>query len=518
MEWVINGAERRIPVEIDGVKLLPYRGPFVTPPQRERKYGARLYHLSRPGQQKILRSIEEAVKRVGLTDGMTISFHHHFRNGDRVMNMVLETLERMGFKNLTIAPSSLFPCQEEVLLRCLKNGVVKHIEGGGLRGKIGRYVSEGNLERPVRIRSHGGRVRAIEAGELHIDVAFIGAPTADEMGNLTGVYGPSACGPLSYSMADALYADRVVAITDNLVPFPLDRFSISMEYVDYVVVVDKIGNPEDIVFGSLKVTSSPTRLKIAKDAVRLAYETVYVKEGFTFQAGAGGISLAFVNFLAELMREKGIRARWANGGTTSYLVDMLREDLVEYLTTAQAFDLTAIDSMRVDKNHLEVSIGFYANPHNKGTLVNLLDLAVLGATEVDENFNVNTVTYSSGYLAEPVGGHSDVAAGSKLTIITVPLIRGRFPSVVEEVTTVVTPGETVDAVVTERGIAINPRREDLLERLEGSDLPIRDIEELRREAYSLTGGKKEPPFGENIAALVEYRDGTIIDVVREVKT
>ncbi|MCD6382838.1 MAG: citrate lyase subunit alpha [Thermoplasmata archaeon] len=517
MQWVVNEVGRKIPREVGGRRLIPYRGPFVTPPQSERKYGPKLYHISRPGQQKVLHSIEEAIRRVGLKDGMTISFHHHFRNGDRVMNMVLETIERMGYKNITIAPSSLFPCQEEVLLRCLSKGVVTHIEGGGLRGKIGRYVSHGNLKEPVRIRSHGGRVRAIEAGELHIDVAFIGAPTADEMGNLTGLYGPSACGPLSYSVADAMYADRVIAITDNLVPFPLDRFSISMEYVDYVVVVDKIGNPEDIVFGSLKITSSPTRLKIAKDAVQLAYEAGYVKEGFTFQAGAGGISLAFVNFLAELMREKGIRARWANGGTTSYLVDLLREGLVDYLSTGQAFDLTAIDSMRVDKNHLEISIGYYANPHNKGTLVNLLDLAVLGATEVDVNFNVNTVTYSSGFLAEPIGGHSDVAAGSKFTILTVPLIRGRFPTVVDEVTTVVTPGETVDAVVTERGIAINPRREDVLEALEGTSLPIKEIEELRREAYRITGGKKKPPWGEKIVALVEYRDGTILDVVKEVK-
>ncbi len=515
MRWIENNVGRKIPSEINGEKLRPYRGPFATPPMKERRHSPRLYP-SPPDRKKVIASLEEAIKKVGLTDGMTISFHHHFRNGDMVMNMVLETIEKMGIKNITIAPSSLFPCQEDVLLRCLKNGVVSHIEGGSARGKIGEYISHGDMERPVKIRSHGGRVRAIESGELPIDVAFVGAPTADTMGNLTGLYGPSACGPLGYAVADAMYADRTIAITDNVVPFPLDRHPVSMEYVDYVVQVDKIGNPEDIVFGALRITSSPRRRKIAKDAVQLTHELGYVKDGFTFQAGAGGISLAFVDFLGNLMREKEIKAKWAMGGTTKYLVSLLREGLVDCLTTGQAFDLEAIESMRTDKNHLEISIGQYANPHTKGTLVDLLDVAVLGATEVDVNFNVNTVTYSSGMLAGPIGGHADVAAGSDLTIITVPLIRTRFPAIVDDVTTVVTPGETVDVVATEKGIAINPKRDDLIDALKKTDLVIKNIEDLKNEAYKLTGGKKSPRWGENVAALIEYRDGTIIDTVREV--
>ena len=150
----------------------------------------------------------------------------------------------------------------------------------------------------------------------------------------------------------------------------------------------------------------------------------------------------------------------------------------------------------------------------------MLDIVVLGATEVDLDFNCNTVTMSNGMLAEPIGGHSDTAAGSKLTIITVPLYRGRFPVIVDKCTTVVTPGETVDVVVTERGIAINPRRKDLLKRLENAVIPpdvrIRTIEELKEEAYDLTGGKKDPNWGDEVVCLVEYRDGTIIDCVRNV--
>jgi citrate lyase subunit alpha/citrate CoA-transferase len=139
---------------------------------------------------------------------------------------------------------------------------------------------------------------------------------------------------------------------------------------------------------------------------------------------------------------------------------------------------------------------------------------------VDLDFNVNTATLSNGLIAEPVGGHSDTAAGAELTIITVPLFRGRYPVVVEKCTTVVTPGETVDVVVTERGIAINPRRMDLLEKLKHvkipRDLRICTIEELQKKAYEITGGKIEPNWGDKIVALIEYRDGTIIDTVRNV--
>jgi len=50
-----------------------------------------------------------------------------------------------------------------------------------------------------------------------------------------------------------------------------------------------------------------------------------------------------------------------------------------------------------------VSAGFYANPHNRGTAVNLLDVVVLGATEVDVDFNVNVNTFSMGYFSSLPG-------------------------------------------------------------------------------------------------------------------
>jgi len=521
LEWVVNGIGRKVPKSIDGKELIPYSGPFSHSPVKDHKYGPILGYVA-DQKSEIVSTLFEAIQKVGLKDGMTISFHHHFRNGDMVMNMVIDELEKEGFKDLTLAPSSTFPCQEETIIRAIKGGVIRKVEGGSARGEFGRLVSSGKyLDSPMVIRSHGGRVRAIEAGDIHIDVAFIGAPCADELGNLNALNGPSACGTINFSYADARFADHVIAITDNLVEYPAFPMSISQELVDYVVVVDKIGDPNKIASGELRITKSPTRLKIAKDAVRIADLLGYVKEGMNFQAGAGGISLAFTEFLHQLMKEKGITAHWAQGGTTRFLVDMLEDGTVKKLITGQAFDVAAIESMKENpKNHVDLPIGAYANIHGKGCTVNKLDIVVLGASEVDLGYNVNTATLSNGIIAEPVGGHSDTAAGAALTIITVPLFRGRYPVVVENCTTVVTPGETVDVVVTERGIAVNPRREDLLERLEEvrvpRDLRICTLEELQRMAYDITGTKVEPNWGDDIVALIEYRDGTIIDVVRSV--
>jgi citrate lyase subunit alpha/citrate CoA-transferase len=97
------------------------------------------------------------------------------------------------------------------------------------------------------------------------------------------------------------------------------------------------------------------------------------------------------------------------------------------------------------------------------------------------------------------------------------LYRKKIPIVREKVTTITTPGETVDAIVTNEGIAINPRRQDLLRRLENSELNIVDIKELCTKAYEATGGPPTLKTTDRIIALIEYRDGTIIDVVKQLK-
>ncbi len=94
----------------------------------------------------------------------------------------------MGFKNLTIAPSSLTDVHA-AMVEHIKNGVVSQIYTSGLRGELADEISRGLLTSPVQIHSHGGRVHLVDSGELKIDVAILGVSTADEFGNANGING-----------------------------------------------------------------------------------------------------------------------------------------------------------------------------------------------------------------------------------------------------------------------------------------------------------------------------------------
>ena len=187
------------------------------------------------------------------------------------------------------------------------------------------------------------------------------------------------------------------------------------------------------------------------------------------------------------------------------------------IVDAQDFDLGAIESIKKNPNHYEISTSEYANPMNKGAFVNQLDFVILGALEVDVDFNVNVVTGSDGIVRGAPGGHPDTAAGSNCSIIVAPLVRNRIPTICDRVVTVVTPGETVDVVVTDYGIAINPRRQDLIEVYRDSGLPIKTIEELRDMACSIVGTPEKIQFEDQVVGIIESRDGTIMDVVRKSK-
>jgi len=89
--------------------------------------------------------------------------------------------------------------------------------------------------------------------------------------------------------------------------------------------------------------------------------------------------------------------------------------------------------------------------------------------------------------------------------------------VVDEVTTLCGPGELIDVIVTERGIAVNPLRTDLLEKLKGSDLPVKSINELKDEAEKICGKPEKAQFDDQIIAVVKWVDGTVLDVVKKVR-
>jgi citrate lyase subunit alpha/citrate CoA-transferase len=458
--------------------------------------------------------LREALEKCGLKDGMTVGTHHHFRNGDFVANAVIDTIADMGVRDLVWAPSASFPCHAP-MVRHLDSGVMHHIEGS-MNGPLGEYCSAGKMRGLGVLRSHGGRFQAIQDGELHIDLAVIAAPTADPFGNANGVTGPNACGPLGFALADSLYADHVIVVTDNLVPFPCVPWQIQGQNVDFVVVQDRIGDPNQIVSGTTQVTRSPDRQLIADQIARFVAETGIMRDGFSFQAGAGGITLAFALYLKELMRKAGVKARFIRGGSTKYLVDMLQEGFTDYILDGQTFDLDGVRSMREDpKRHLDTSPFTSYNFHGKGNFASLLDCVVLGATEVDRAFNANVVTHSDGALLHGIGGWQNCLT-SKCTILAVPSFRDRIPVILDRVTTLCGPGELIDVVATERGIAINPRRQDLIEAAKNCTVPIRTIDEIADEVNRLTGGPPETPvLGDKVVAAIKWVDGTVIDSVRQ---
>ncbi len=511
----INDCGREIPKFIEGYgKSIPYR---LIP--REIKTGRsceKVFTYTKT-KSKLAAGIEEAIEGCGLRSGMTISFHHHLRDGDYIINMVMQAIANMGIRDLTVVSSSLLKIHAPIVSH-VKNGVVTGIRTSGIRGELAKEISYNNiLNKPVIFQTHGGRARSIETGEIEIDVAFLGASACDAMGNMSGRTGKSAFGSMGYAIVDAAHAKKVVAITDNLQPYPLPDPSIDQTFVDYVVVVDEIGDPSQIATGSNRITTNTKELLIAEYAAKALQESGYVKNGFSFQAGSGGSSLAVIGFLKQYMRENNIRGSFVSGGITSVLVELLGEGYFNTLLDAQTFDNNAAQSLVMNSNHIEMSASMYANPYNKGCVAHMLDAVILSATEVDVNFNINVLTGSNGVIMGAQGGHPDIAEGAKLTIITIPLVRKNLPIIVDSVTTVVTPGHCVDMVVTDYGMAINPGRKDLLEIFKGSLLPVMPIEELKRQAEIIVGKPDTPSFGKEIVGVVEARDGSVMDIIRRVK-
>lgn len=467
------------------------------------------------GDSKVQNSIDDVLSNT-LKDGMTISFHHHFREGDFVFNRVMRRIIDMGYQNITLAPSSLTNVMNDIVIEAINKGVVTHITSSGMRGTLGDAVSHGILENPVIFRSHGARARAIEAGDIKIDVAFLGVPNADEMGNANGMNGDAAFGSLGYALMDAQYADKLVLITDTIMPYPNTPASIKQTQVDYVVKVDKVGDPDKIGSGATRFTKDPKELKIAKTVNDVIVNSEYFKNDFSFQTGSGGAALAVTRFLREEMIAKKVKASFALGGITKPTVDLLNEGLVHRVMDVQDFDKGAASSMKLSPNQQEIDASWYADPANKGAMVDNLDVAILSALEIDTNFNVNVMSGSDGVIRGAIGGHQD-AATAKLTIISAPLVRGRIATIVPKVNTVITPGDSIDVVATEVGIAINPRRKDLIEQLrQVPGLPIFSIDELQKKAEKIVGKPAPLKFKDRVVAVAEYRDGSVIDVIREV--
>lgn len=509
-----NAAGRFVPVEINGHDSIPYMGIGKYKPKGLKHSPPIPSCADYPSNgDKRCQSIRDALIRSGLCDGMTISTHHHLRDGDYVANAVFDIAHELGIKGLRWFPSAAFPCNAH-LIPYLEDGTIDWIEGS-MNGPLGEFTSRGRMKKTAVLRSHGGRVQAIQDGEVKIDIAVMATPSCDVFGNANGLFGPSATGVLGYAEMDVQYADKVIVVTDNLVPFPCLPMQIAGNFVDFVVATEKLGEAEKIISGTTQITRSPDRLIIAELTARFCETTGIIYDGCVVQAGAGGISLAIAEYFRAILEKNDWRIRVGFGGSTQYMTQMLESGLMEYILDGQVFDTEAVRSLNENKNHQNFSVFNAYNYHSKGNLTSMIDVVTLGATEIDVNFNGNVVTHSDGILLHGIGGWQNCLF-AKNTIVAMPLFRNRIPVIVDEVTTLCGPGELIDVVVTERGIAINPLRTDLIEKAKGSGLPIKTIRELKEEAEGICGKPDRPNLTDKIVAVVKWVDGTVLDVIRQV--
>ena len=394
---MINAVGREIPEKIGSYVVKPYVGPRDVIEADAPVVSKRMPSKRAVGENKLLPDLKAAIVATGLKDGMTISFHHSFREGDKIIGQVLTAIRELGIKGLRFAPSAVVNIKNPSIVSFVKDGTINRIQASGIRGELGDAVVNGEVElaEPVILRPHGSRPHAIETGDLTIDVAFIGASAADDFGNCTGQIGPNACGALGYSFIDATSADKVVVITDNLVPYPCVPMSISQMYVDYVVKVDEIGDPAKIGAGATRMTKNPRDLLIAQRCADIMAASRLFKDGYSFQTGAGAIPVACTNFLADYTEQAGIQSSFTLGGMTGAIVEMHNRGLLRTMLCSQSFDAVAARAIAEDPNVLELDNSMYANMFNKSCVLDKLDFGILGALEVDVDFNINILTGSA---------------------------------------------------------------------------------------------------------------------------
>jgi citrate lyase subunit alpha/citrate CoA-transferase len=294
--------------------------------------------------------------------------------------------------------------------------------------------------------------------------------------------------------------------------------------VDHIVKVDSIGDPSGILSGTLIMTDDPKGMATANTIMSVLEEAGTIRNGMSFQAGSGGVSLYMTKLLGDRLKRDGIKASFAVGGTTRYLVDMLREGTLGYLLDGQSFDPVSVESLRTDPRHIEMAVDQYANIHSGASFTEMEDVSFLSGTEVDIDFNVNVNTHSDGYLLHGIGGHQDVAFGSHLTFVTVPLKRKDNPIIKDKVLTVTTPGSLIDVVVSDAGISFNTitttgerrqRNQDLEMKCLRSGLRTMTIDEMRKLA--LSGGKDlTAETGDILVGMTEYIDGSVLDSIYNV--
>ena len=457
--------------------------------------------------------LKKVIENSGLKNGMRISFHHHLRLGDRVVSAVLPVLSSMGFRNLTLSVSSVMGEACAAVLEAGKQGTLVHLETTGMKEPLSGAVARGEWPGTVIFRTHGGRAAAVETGRTPVDVAFIAASAVDSDGNLNGVDGPNRFGSLGYGMVDARFAAHVVAVTDFIAKDPLRHVSVPGDLVDQILGLDSIGDRSLISGGSLRKSRRPIDRLIARRTADVLSACGVLKDGLAYQAGSGAVSLLVSDAVVSIMGEKGIRGSLASGGITAPLAEALKKKLFSHLYDVQSFDGSAVDSLAANERHIEMDAGLYANPFRPDRISARLDTMILSGTEIDVDFNLNSLTGTNGRILGALGGAPDTAEDAGIAIVAMPAMRGRIPTVNHRVRTVCTPGSSIDVLVTERGISVNPRREDLLKNLRDSGIETVAVHRLCERIHRITGTPREISGNQEVAR-VESRRGKNLDTIR----
>jgi len=134
---MLNAVGREIPEEIlERTGKEVFQGNNYKDGKAFQKASPKVTPVMRNDHDKMVKDIHEALVKCNAHDGMTVSFHHHFREGDLVVCMVMEEIHKMGFKNITLSASSLGKAHD-ALVPMIEDGTILNIESSGVRGKIG---------------------------------------------------------------------------------------------------------------------------------------------------------------------------------------------------------------------------------------------------------------------------------------------------------------------------------------------------------------------------------------------
>lgn len=456
-----------------------------------------------------LADLSAAFDAFGIRDGAVLSFHHHYRNGDRLINAVLAEAARRGLRGLTIAPSSLFPAHAPLAAH-IQTGVISDVMTDYAKGPAADALMSGALTGPALLQSHGGRARALGTGTLRVDVAFIGAPLAGRDGACTGRGGALPCGPLGYAQVDAAFARHTVVCAHEITAHALPHTDIPAHQVDALVLFAHPGEVSGIASDTTLPAQTPQARRIGSVVAQVIAAAGLMRAGLSLQTGAGGYSLAAVPRIGAAMAQAGVRGSFISGGITGAHVALQQTGLFERIHDVQCFDGAAVASSITNPDHHAMSASQYASPLDPAAIVEHLDVMVLGAVEVDRQFNVNVTIGGDGRLIGGPGGHPDAAQGAALTIVTTGLVAGGFAKLVENVRCVTTKGSTVDVMVSAHGIAVNPARADLASDLRRAGLPVMDFDALKTLAEQSATRLRTPPAAAP-RLWIEDRAGGLLD-------